>query len=725
MSRTPLRLTRDVHRQTAFALVLAFAGLFVARQALAPHPHFQPLVLPAGSEIPPEAPAPDGRLAQEPGVDVTPTGSLGSAAIAPSPTPELTLTRPTAPSRLDAAELARFTASAVQYRKGALADGDAASVGVKDPIERAALDWIALKNGATPDRLQAFASAHPDWPALSWIREARESWFFNGRPTPAEVDANFAKHPPETSLGVIAAARAAMVDGRRQQATDDIRALWRDRDLDPRAETVVLKEFGVLLTRADHKYRADRLLYAEKAAQALRAAALAGPDVVALALARLEGARGPLSARAIASVPANLQKDPGLLFARVQDARRSNRTVEAAAWLALAPKDAATLIDPDKWWSERRMIAREFLDRGAPDRAFAVCADAVTVSAPAQVDAAFHAGWIALRFLNDAAKAAPYFTAADKAAITPLAVSRANYWRGRAAEALDKSDEAHAFYAKAAGYPIAYYGQLAAKKLETPIAPRDAGAAAEGDSRAEATRAIEIYYDAGLDDFGNSLAYIAAQTWTDPSQIAALGRMLRAKGSATANVVYGKLATERGFPVDETAFPTFGLPSFAPLARSADTASVLAIARQESEFIWRAASGAGAKGLMQILPSTAQSTARRAGVPYDFGRLINDPAFNLQLGAAFLGQLQDDEGGSTEMVFAAYNAGAGRVAQWIAAYGDPRLGKVDLVDWVERIPYDETRDYVERVSENLGIYKARLAAPVRAAEAESGAIVKE
>ena len=168
------------------------------------------------------------------------------------------------------------------------------------------------------------------------------------------------------------------------------------------------------------------------------------------------------------------------------------------------------------------------------------------------------------------------------------------------------------------------------------------------------------------------------------------------------------MATERGFALDEAAFPPSACPPSRRCRIRPTSRSVFAVARQESEFAWRAASGAGAKGLMQILPATAQSTARRAGVPFDMQRLINDPAFNLQLGAAYLGQLIDDEGGSFEMALAAYNAGAGRVAQWIPAFGDPRTGAIDPVDWVERIPFDETRDYIQRVSENLAIYRARL-----------------
>ena len=173
-------------------------------------------------------------------------------------------------------------------------------------------------------------------------------------------------------------------------------------------------------------------------------------------------------------------------------------------------------------------------------------------------------------------------------------------------------------------------------------------------------------------------------------------------------MTFGKLATERGFPLDAVAFPTFGLPDYQPLAGSAGLGQVMAVARQESEFLPRAASGVGAKGLMQVMPATAADTARKAGVRYDFARLVGDPAYNMQLGAAFLGQVLAAEGGSMEMAAAAFNAGPGAVAKWVNVYGDPRAG-ADLVDWVERIPYDETRDYVMRVAENYGVYQARLA----------------
>ena len=419
---------------------------------------------------------------------------------------------------------------------------------------------------------------------------------------------------------------------------------------------------------------------------------------------------GPLPAKLVAAVPGPLQNDPGLIFARVQDARRGNRPLEAAQWLAQAPAAATARIDPDAWWSEQRMVARELLDASQPQKAFEICAAAAPASVAARVDADFHAGWIALRFLGEPEEATRRFAAAAAIAATPLSIARAAYWQGRAADALGQGDAARGFYERAAAFPIAYYGQLASERLgRRDLALRAPTVVARGAARSEATRVVEWLYAASLDDLALSLAEAAAGAWSDEAQLAALGEVVATHGDAAAQVEYGKAVTGRGFALDATAFPISGMPDFAPLSVSADLPSVYAIARQESEFARAAASGAGAKGLMQILPSTALSTARRAGVGFDAGRLIADPAYNTQLGAAFLGQLLEDEGGSQVLALAAYNAGAGRVAQWIAAYGDPRSGKIDPVDWVERIPFDETRDYVERVSENIGVYRARFA----------------
>jgi soluble lytic murein transglycosylase len=605
------------------------------------------------------------------------------------------------------------SAAAQLYSKGDAAGLGVLAKGARDPDERLALEWASLRLDSHPSvpAAAAFVQAHPGWPDGGWLRRLREAALLGSSEAPAKVAAYFASESPQTSAGMIADARAANATGRSDEGVRIIRALWRDSNLAPSTETLILREFGAALTRADHEYRADRLLYAESFDSALRAATLAGPDIAVLARARVAAARGQLTPPIVMTVPPPLRNDPGLVFARIQDARRSNRAYEAAVLLELAPRDREALVNPDRWWSERRKVAGELLDLGEPRLAFELCDNMVRPDDPAnQVDANFFAGWIALRFLNDARAAALRFERAAEVARTPISIARAAYWRGRAAEAFGDSDEAKVFYESAASEPIAYYGQLAAQRLgEKGLTLRAPISTAEGDRRDDAVRVAEALYADGLDELASRLAFDAARQWRDESQLAAMADVIKRFGNAATEVAFGKIASNRGYHFDAMAFPISGVPTFLPLAHSADLARIYSVARQESEFIWQASSGAGAKGLMQLLPSTAASTARRAGVAFDYARLLADPAFNTQLGAAFLGQILEDEGGSDALAFAAYNAGGGRVAQWIAAHGDPRTGSADLVDWIERIPYDETRDYVERVSENLSVYRQRLA----------------
>jgi soluble lytic murein transglycosylase len=603
--------------------------------------------------------------------------------------------------------------AAILYNKGDTAGLAALAKATNDPARRMALEWASLRANAHPSftELSAFLEAHPTWPSRGSLRDRQEGELAAHPQAPAKVAEFFAGGAPQTSAGKIAAARAAKAMGRNDEASRIIRALWRDGNFDALTEGVILRDFGASLVKADHKYRADRLLYAGYGAAAMRASALAGPDVVALTGARIGAARAPMTAALVKAVPPALRDDPRLLFSRVQYARRAGRIYEAAVLLSLAPSDRAALVSPDRWWSERNMVAAALLDLDEPRLAFEVCDEtARPETSEAEVDADFHAGWIALRFLDDAPRAAERFALAAEAADAPLSIARAAYWQGRAAEAMGGAEAARAFYERAASEPIAYYGQLAAQRLgQTRLALRAPKAAAEGDKRDEAVGAVAALYAAGLDDLATSLAFDAARQWRDESQIAAMAEVVKRFGDAGTQVQFGKFALIRGYPFDAMAFPSSGMPAFLPLARSADLPTVYAVARQESEFIWRSASGAGAKGLMQMLPSTAALTARQAGVEFDYARLIADPAFNTRLGAVLLGQLIADEGGSRELAFAAYNAGPGRVTQWIAAHGDPRNGTADLVDWIERIPFDETRDYVQRVSENLGVYRQRFA----------------
>ncbi|MBE7220551.1 MAG: lytic transglycosylase domain-containing protein, partial [Caulobacteraceae bacterium] len=470
-------------------------------------------------------------------------------------------------------------------------------------------------------------------------------------------------------------------------------------------------------------YRADRLLYKEQVGPALRAAAFAGPDVLALAKARAAVISDQASDKLIAAVPPSLRGDPGLLLQEIQKARRADKLDDAAALMRRAPTDAADLIDGDEWWTERRVLARDLLDAGKAETAYAIVAGHGAGSRESTIEAEFHAGWIALRFLDDPKRAAPHFDAAAKLAETPTSMARIAYWQGRVAEnsiAPDAMVRANAFYRKAAEWGSTYYGQLARRALGERNHLDLPASDARGDARIEAIRAIELLYAAGAHEAATALAVAAANSLTEDAQAAALGDVIAAQGDAHLALTIGKLMDQRGLPSVALAFPTFGIPPYEALQNSAPASVVYSVARQESAFQPGVVSKAGAKGLMQMIDSTARHTAIKAGLPFDGARMLSDPAFNARLGAAHLGTLIAEQGGSYILTFAAYNAGGGRVHDWIVAYGDPRQPGVDPVDWVERIPFTETRNYVQRVMANVGVYQAifdardRLAAEVRA-----------
>ena len=606
------------------------------------------------------------------------------------------------------------------YKAGNVAAGDAIASRLSDPTVRAALEWLALRDSSgkvSMTRLDAFRQAHPLWPAKSWFRHQSEARLFFSS-DPKAVERFFAAAQPVTVLGKLALARAWKSDNRTAEAADLARAVFRDDDLGGAIEARFKADFGPELTRADYKYRADKLLYKEQIAPAIRYAALAGEDELALAKARAAVILDVGADKAIAAVPDALRHDPGLILAQVQKLRREDKLMEAAQLMQSAPKDAASLIDGDDWWTERRVLARRLLDNGNINAAYVVCATHAAASSDMKIEAEFHAGWIALRFMSDPVRATYHFARAAKLSETPLSISRISYWQGRTAEAAGDPEAADRFYRRAAEHGSTFYGQLARQMLgitATPVSEPPVEATA-GD-RDEAVRVIELLYAAGAREPANALAIDAAQSLGDGRQARALASVVRKEGDAHVALTVGKLMGQRGIAVDTLAFPTFGIPPYEALQNSAARPVVYAIARQESAFMPSVVSRAGAKGLMQMVDATARHTATKAGLPFDPARLTSDPAFNAQLGAAHLGELIAEQDGSLILTFAAYNAGGGRVKQWIDAYGDPRSPGVDPVDWVERIPFTETRNYVQRVIANVAMYEAIFADQAKAATA--------
>jgi soluble lytic murein transglycosylase len=326
-------------------------------------------------------------------------------------------------------------------------------------------------------------------------------------------------------------------------------------------------------------------------------------------------------------------------------------------------------------------------------------------------------GWIALRFLSDPATAIRHFAHIDDGMTDPLALARASYWRGRAAEAAGQRAEMQAQYEAAARHPTAYYGQLARARLglDDVAVVRPPPDPADGNAN-ELLHAANILFQIGEGDLALSFVSDLAEESGDPAVIAGLGKLTAHYNDAQAMLLVGKAAQARGLPMDHYAFPDIGVPNYSPVGGRLDRCIVYAIVRTESGFDQGDMSSAKAVGLMQVTPGAGRDTAKRFGVAYDWNRLVSDPVYNTQLGAGEISALLKDYRGSFILTFAGYNAGRGRVDQWIAQHGDPRDPRVDAVDWVERIPFAETRNYVQRVMENLEVYRKRFGDPTATIE---------
>jgi soluble lytic murein transglycosylase len=600
------------------------------------------------------------------------------------------------------------------YRKADIAEGDRLRGSITDAAARALLEWLAIRSTTTLpfERIASFMREDAKWPTGAMVRRRAEEALLYHRKPPAVVRAFFATQRPTTSAGRFALALAFQADGLDRDAAALICEAWRKDGFGKEFEAKILEKFPNVLTQADHRFRMERMLFKENWGAASRAAARAGAEYAHLVKARMAVSDNTKKAGALLdAVPASLRGDTSYVFSRAQWFRRNNNFVEAAKAMSDVTRDPAILADGDEWWTERRIVARKLLDQGDAKLAYEVVKNHGAERGANQIEAEFHAGWIALRFLDEPALAAFHFRAAAKIAETPISVARVAYWQGRTAEAVGADAIAERHYERAASYPITYYGQLARAKLGKPLSLRSAPEPAEARTafnESAAAKGLRLLYGLGAPDLALALHLDLAQRLNHPGQLEALGDIAVEHRDARGLLAVGKSAVQRGFPLDTHAYPTIGIPSFEPVGGRVDKAMVYAVARQESMFDPKAQSHAGARGLMQLMPATAKRTAKRFGLGFDVNKLLDDAAYNAKIGAAHLGELMEDWRGSLILVFASYNAGGGNVKKWIDAYGDPRKPDVDVIDWVERIPFSETRNYVQRVLENFQVYRHRL-----------------
>ena len=412
----------------------------------------------------------------------------------------------------------------------------------------------------------------------------------------------------------------------------------------------------------------------------------------------------------IARVPAALQTDPGLAHARFEWRIRKSRDEDAIELLLQRSTGAEALGEPSAWGNRRRTLARDRMRAGDPQLAYRIASSHYMVEGSDYSDLEWLSGYLALRFLDRPQLALEHFQHLKQAVDTPISLGRAGYWIGRAQEALGNAEGAQEAYAFGARYQTSFYGLLAAEKAG--IAPYPELSGREGFApwreagylESTVYQAAVLLLDAGEEDLAERFLTHLAES-LDRTQIGQMGDMLAEMGRPHIQVMLGKRAAQAGI---EVPGPYYALHPLADSPHPVPTELVLAIARRESEFNPGVVSGVGARGLMQVMPRTAKAVSGWLNEPFSLPGLLRDPAYNARLGAAYLARLSRQFDGNVVMMAAGYNAGPSRPTGWMQLYGDPRKGQIDVVDFIEFIPFRETQNYVMRVAESLPVYRARL-----------------
>lgn len=588
-------------------------------------------------------------------------------------------------------------------------------------INASVADWRRLRQS---DRYNFanyayFVTRNPGWPGEAAMRRNAEKAMRIGE-HPATVLAFFHGSPPTTGNGHAQHALALLANGRSNEAVEAARKAWGSSDLGPDHEQQLYARFGGNLSWAEHEQRADALLFGRKPGEAHRFLTLTSPARRPAFAARIAmQSNAPDAEQRFQQVAGQVSRDAGLLMDRLRYLR-SNRNEQAARELAARPHAFAYRPqDPDRLYEMLLILA----EGAAGDRQFATAYNIAR-----QVDDSFATGtditrqslgvrdkytsltWLAgktaLDRLGKPADAAALFDRYSRGGRSLQVLTKGAYWAGRAALAARQAGPSMSYFQRAAAYPELFYGQLALERMgrnvpapvySQPAPATDPVRAAFNSNRL--VQATRLLGQQGLRQEQALFVRALAESLTNDRERALAIEFGQQIGRDDLPVWVARAARNDGtmFYVRQ-AFPSHPLSS-----RAARPSLVNGITRQESSFDRSAVSHAGARGLMQLMPGTAREQAGKMGYGYDFSRLTSDPAYNVMLGSAYFQRLLNMWGGNVPLAVASYNAGAGNVRKWIRTYGDPR-GNVDVLKWIEAIPFMETRGYVQRVIENSVVY---------------------
>ena len=641
---------------------------------------------------------------------------IGFAANAKTPTPRLKPSVPHTSTLLSKKDAHTFRQAMRAADLQKWPDVEKRLRRLHDPIARKVLEWRLAADDpyVSFERLTRVVQTQSDWPRMTRIRSKAEKHMFDRPLSANDTIAWFQGAEPVSGEGRAVLARAYYQRGQMDIGDRWLKSAWRDSKLTRDRQRTLYKRYKDRLTPADHAARADHLIWLGRRhySSAGGLLSLMNRSDRALMDARMKvGANRRGMNTAIKNLPNSVKNDTGLWFERAHWRRKRLTEKSALAALLKIKTPASTTRGKERVWLEKKRIAYWAISEKRWQDAYDLTRNHGFSSGKYFAETEFLAGWLALTKLNDPHKALPHFTRLKNGVSLPVSRGRGSYWMGRAAEQMGDPN-ANAYYAEAAKYPNVYYSQLAAEHIGQGFAytqlPHENTAkihTPEFESR-ELVRALRIIGEIQSERTFNQFSFHLDDIVTKPHDLTQLSILAKNYGFMKPSVRAAKQAgrfdtmlTESGYPMPEI---------ITSLSRNYDIPFVLAIARQESEFNTKARSHARAYGMMQMINSTARTTAKRARIPYQRAWLTGDPEYATKLGAQHLNDLLQQFDGSYIMAAAAYNAGGHRVRQWNKTFGDPRLGQISPIDWIESIPFSETRNYVQRVMENMQVYRARL-----------------
>jgi soluble lytic murein transglycosylase len=573
-------------------------------------------------------------------------------------------------------------------------------------------------NEAGYRRIMAFLDTAPNWPLTEGLLKRAERALYVNREPAGLVLRHFTKRQPTTEQGSLAYARALLAVGDKKTALKYVKNAYYNPDIPSELEKQIVTEFAALLSIEDDRKRMWRLVYAHESNAAIRASKQLSEEyqkaaIVAQQLLRL----GAAADKQYETLPSAMREEPGIKYALTWYYRKKADYPKARAILASVPGNANFMGDPEAWWIERRIVARHSLGKGHRDATqvgYKIASSHGLSTGEKAAEGEFLAGWIALRYLNHPAAGLRHFKRLGDLAETATEKARAGYWTGRALDALGQPGRAKAFYRDASKYSTVYYGQLAREKVGlNPIAEASAIGIASAPARTviekdEVVRAFRMVADLGHKNELPMFFEAFANRFKSVDEMNAVASLVWMEGGSYLTVRLAKTAAAKHVYIDAWNYPDRALPEWKEIGKPVERSLIYALARQESEFNPTAGSKVGAQGFMQIMPDTGKLVTKQYGLEYQDGILTNDPSFNVMLGAAHLGDLISNHRGCYVLALVSYNAGPRRSREWIAEYGDLRTGETDPVDWIESIPYPETRQYVQKVLQNLHVYRSRL-----------------